>query len=85
MRAGIRVRNLKRVIPSFSIHLAGSKESGFDAILYFPVIPGGAVLEEPVDLFFPEETCLARSRRGRFTSRRDFRFWIFANFSGGRW
>src|SRR5580693_6743209 len=46
VRAGIRIRNLKRVIPSFSIHLAGSKESGFDAILYFPVVPGGAVLEE---------------------------------------
>ena len=29
VQAGIRIRNLKRVIPSFSIHLAGSKESGF--------------------------------------------------------
>ena len=42
VRAGIRVRNLKRWIPSFSIHLAGAAESGFDSILYFPVIPGRA-------------------------------------------
>jgi uncharacterized protein (DUF58 family) len=53
VRAGIRLRNVKRWVPSFSIHLAGAAESGFDAILYFPVIPGGAALDESVTLYFP--------------------------------
>jgi len=61
VRAGIRLRNVKRWVPSFSIHLAGAAQSGFDAILYFPVIPGGATLEESVTLYFP--------RRGQQTER----------------
>ncbi len=73
VRAGIRIRNLKKVIPSFSIHLAGSKEGGFDAILYFPVIPGGAVLEEPVDLFFPKRGA-QRERTFQFSTRFPFGF-----------
>ncbi|MGA3203419.1 MAG: DUF58 domain-containing protein [Bryobacteraceae bacterium] len=73
VRAGIRIRNLKRLIPSFSIHLAGSKESGFDTILYFPVIPGGAVLEEPVDLFFPKRGA-QRERTFQFSTRFPFGF-----------
>ena len=73
VRAGIRIRNLKRVIPSFSIHLAGSKESGFDAILYFPVIPGGAVLEEPVELYFPKRGA-QRERTFQFSTRFPFGF-----------
>ena len=73
VRAGIRIRNLKRLIPSFSIHLSGSKESGLDAILYFPVIPGGAVLEEPVDLFFPKRGA-QRERTFQFSTRFPFGF-----------
>jgi uncharacterized protein (DUF58 family) len=73
VRAGIRIRNLKRVIPSFSIHLAGSKESGFDAILYFPVIPGGAVLEEAVELYFPKRGA-QRERTFQFSTRFPFGF-----------
>jgi uncharacterized protein (DUF58 family) len=73
VRAGIRIRNLKRVIPSFSIHLAGSKESGFDAILYFPVVPGGAVLEEPVELYFPKRGA-QRERTFQFSTRFPFGF-----------
>jgi uncharacterized protein (DUF58 family) len=65
LRAGIRLRNVKRWISSFSIHLAGAAESGFDSILYFPVIPGGSTLEESVTLYFP--------RRGEQTER-NFRF-----------
>jgi uncharacterized protein (DUF58 family) len=73
VRAGIRIRNLKKIIPSFSIHLAGSKESGFDSILYFPAIPGGAVLEEPVDLFFPKRGA-QRERTFQFSTRFPFGF-----------
>jgi len=73
VRAGIRIRNLKRVIPSFSIHLAGSKESGFDVILYFPVVPGGGVLEEPVELYFPKRGA-QRERTFQFSTRFPFGF-----------
>jgi len=57
--ARIRVRNLKRRSPSFSLELAGSQpgKSGDFAFLrrpvYFPVVPGGAVLDAPVEVVFP--------------------------------
>ena len=71
--AGIRVRNLKRWIASFSIRLAGAAESGFDSILYFPVIPGGAMLEESVHLYFPRRG--AQSERSfQFSTRFPFGF-----------
>jgi uncharacterized protein (DUF58 family) len=73
IRAGIRIRNLKKFVPSFSIHLAGSKESGFDAILYFPAIPGGATLEEPVELYFPRRGT-QRERTFQFSTRFPFGF-----------
>ena len=50
--ARIVVHNRKRWMPSFSIHLAGVEQTGFRDILYFPVIPGGAALEEAVELYF---------------------------------
>jgi hypothetical protein len=61
IRAAVRLRNQKNWIPSFSIHLEGSAESGFDSILYFPVVPGKATIDEPVDIYFP--------RRGRHKER----------------
>src|SRR5579862_6060850 len=61
--ATLAVRNLKLWMPSFSIHVAGVAEEpagGTPPILteavYFPIIPGGATLEETVELRF--------SRRG---------------------
>jgi uncharacterized protein (DUF58 family) len=65
VRAGVRLKNLKGWVPSFSIHLEGAAESGFDSILYFPVIPGGAMVEEVVDVSFP--------RRGAH-NQRSFQF-----------
>ncbi len=73
VRAGIRLRNLKRWIPSFSIHLAGAAESGFDSILYFPVIPGRAALEESVDLYFLRRGT-QRQRSFQFSTRFPFGF-----------
>ena len=61
--ARIRVRNLKKFTPSFSIELGGRNDplSGFPSILktpvYFPVISGSAELEAAVHVNFP--------RRGR--------------------
>ena len=59
VRAGIRVRNLKRWIPSFGIHLASEQESGFDSILYFPSFPGDAATDESVDLYFKQRGAAA--------------------------
>ena len=73
IRAAIRLKNLKPWIPSFSIHLAGAAESGFSSILYFPVIPGGAALEESVDLYFPKRG-KQRERSYQFSTRFPFGF-----------
>ena len=57
--ARVRIRNLKRLTPSFSIELAGQSDVAQDtpAILtnpvYFPMIPGRAVIEAPVTVVFP--------------------------------
>jgi uncharacterized protein (DUF58 family) len=73
VRAGIRLKNLKSWIPSFSIHLAGAAESGFDSILYFPVIPGGTSLQENVDIYFPRRGA-QRERSFQFSTRFPFGF-----------
>ncbi len=57
--AHIRLRNVKRLTPSFSIELAGKTDplSGAPPILrtpvYFPVVPGGEAVEVPVQVTFP--------------------------------
>jgi len=53
------VRNTKLWMTSFSIRLEGSPGSGLRAPLYLPAIPGGAALDEPVELYF--------ARRGAHT------------------
>src|SRR5271165_4915601 len=65
------IRNIKRWMPSFSIHVSGSGESGLSEAVYFPVIPGGARVEEPVELFF--------LRRGSY-SENTFRFATYFPF-----
>jgi len=73
LRASVRLKNLKRSIPSFSVHVSGTSESGLDASLYFPVIPGSAMLEEPVDLYFPTRG-RRRERTFQFSTRFPFGF-----------
>ena len=73
IRAGIRLKNLKTWFPSFSIQLSGAAESGFHSILYFPVLPGGASIEEPVDLQFAQRGT-QKERTFRFSSRFPFGF-----------
>jgi len=67
VRAGVRVRNVKRLVPSFSVQLAFSRQPDgpLQPALYFPLIPGGASIDEPVELYFP--------RRGTH-KQRDFQF-----------
>ncbi len=52
--ARMRLRNAKRWMPSFSILVAGDRATGILAVpIYFPVVPGGRALEEPIDVVFP--------------------------------
>jgi uncharacterized protein (DUF58 family) len=46
------IGNVKRWMSSFSIHVSGSGDSGLTQNVYFPVVPGGSRIEEPVELFF---------------------------------
>src|SRR5436190_1528865 len=48
--ARLKLRNLKFWMPSFSIHLSAPILTG---PIYFPIIPGGATLEENVEVLFP--------------------------------
>lgn len=52
--ARVRLRNLKRLTPSFSIELSSQT---LTSPVYFPVIPGRAAIEAAVEVVFP--------RRGR--------------------
>ncbi len=66
--AGVRVKNLKRFAPSFGIHLSFSDQS-----LYFPLIPGGASVEEPMELYFPHRGS-HKQRDFQFSTRFPFGF-----------
>jgi len=77
VRAAVRLKNLKRWMPSFSIRVTGAppsrvvspnhdspgnaSPSGYDGALFFPVIPGDVTVEEPIELRFPT--------RGRYSER----------------
>jgi uncharacterized protein (DUF58 family) len=73
VRALVRLKNTKRWIPSFSIHLEGVAESGFDTILYFPVLPGGSTVEEAVDVYFTRRGA-HKERSFQFSTRFPFGF-----------
>jgi uncharacterized protein (DUF58 family) len=67
------IRNTKGWMPSFSIHVTASRESGLTTPLYFPVVPGGARVEEPVQLFFARRGSY-RQNSFRFSTRFPFGF-----------
>ncbi len=48
----IVVHNEKIWIPSFSVQLAGTEDSGMESVLYFPAVPPGARMEETVECYF---------------------------------
>jgi uncharacterized protein (DUF58 family) len=63
--AKLYVRNLKFWMPSFSIHVVGVEQDAppvLQSAVYFPVIPGGATLEETVQVRF--------TRRGAYKQNR---------------
>ena len=57
--ARIRLRNLKRITPSFSLELIGQRNALSNAPpiltapVYFPIIPGRTTVEASVDVTFP--------------------------------
>jgi uncharacterized protein (DUF58 family) len=69
----IVIRNTKRWMPSFSIHLAASSDCGLALPLYFTVIPGGARIEAPVELYFARRG-VYRQNSFRFSTRFPFGF-----------
>ncbi|MBV9770719.1 MAG: DUF58 domain-containing protein [Bryobacterales bacterium] len=69
----IVIGNAKRWMPSFSIHVAGSSDSGLSHPLYFPVIPGGERIEAPVELLFARRGAY-RQNTFRFSTRFPFGF-----------
>src|SRR5690349_9698969 len=85
-RAKLFVRNLKGWMPSFSIRVTGLPERSpavltppaeqpaiLTAPVYFPVIPGGAVLEESVEVRFARRGA-HRQNSFAFTTRFPFGF-----------
>lgn len=69
----IVIRNTKNWMPSFSIHVTASSDSGLSVPLYFPVIGGGARVDEPVELFFARRGSY-RQNSFRFSTRFPFGF-----------
>jgi uncharacterized protein (DUF58 family) len=64
--ARVRIRNLKRLTPSFSIELAGLKDP-----IYFPLIPGGGAVETAGQIIFPKR---GRHRENVFVISTSFPF-----------
>lgn len=69
----VAIRNTKRWMPSFSIQVAGSSDSGLSQPLYFPVIPGKTRIEAPVELLFARRGAY-RQNSFRFSTRFPFGF-----------
>ncbi|MFN3325294.1 MAG: DUF58 domain-containing protein [Bryobacteraceae bacterium] len=69
----ITVHNEKRWMPSFSVHLTGARNNGFSSRLYFPVIPGGATVEERIEVEFARRG-LHRDSSFHFSTRFPFGF-----------
>jgi uncharacterized protein (DUF58 family) len=75
--AHIRLRNLKWMMPSVSIQISGAPVDGRESILrtpiYYPILPGRAVIEEEAEVYFPR-----RGEHGNnlfvFTTRFPFGF-----------
>src|SRR5262245_25765803 len=69
----IVVKNTKLLVPSFSMHLSGSPDTGMTSEIYIPVIPAAASLEAPVELVFGKRG-IYKENTFCFTSRFPFGF-----------
>ena len=73
LQGRVVVRNVKSWMPSFSIHLTPTDASSVSPPLYFPMIPAGAAVNGPVEVFFPRRG-LYRESNFRFSTRFPFGF-----------
>lgn len=65
------VRNQKWIIPSFSIRVEGIRDPASPTLasgVYFPLIPGGATLEETVSVRFPRRGAYRQNSFAFFTA-----------------
>lgn len=69
----VAIQNEKRWMASFSIHLAGHGQSPLPAPMYFPLIPGGARIDQPVEFYFDRRGSY-RENSFRFSTRFPFGF-----------
>jgi uncharacterized protein (DUF58 family) len=69
----VSLRNEKRWMPSFSVHVSGLEDSLLETALYFPVIPRGATVEETVNVRFTRRG-LHKEDSFLFSSRFPFGF-----------
>jgi len=83
--ARVLLRNSKRWMSSFSIHLSGTSPGVFSSILYFPLIPAATQLKQTVEVEFARRGIYGENgfqfstrfpfgfteRRARVTLRRD--------------
>ena len=67
------LKNDKRWMSSFSIHLAGQGQSAIGEPLYFPLVQGGARIEQAVEIFFARRGSY-RENSFRFSTRFPFGF-----------
>lgn len=72
-QARVLLRNEKRWVASFSLHLTGVEDSVFTGAVYFPVVPGGATIEETMEVRFRRRG-LHREDSFQFSSRFPFGF-----------
>ncbi|MEZ5352343.1 MAG: DUF58 domain-containing protein [Bryobacteraceae bacterium] len=56
--ARMKLKNEKSWMPSYSIHVSGTRGSVYSSAIYFPMIPAGTTVEETVDVHF--------ARRGEY-------------------
>jgi len=73
LQGRVVVRNVKAWMPSFSIHLTPTDASSVSSPLYFPMVPAGAAVNGPVEVFFPRRG-LYRESNFRFSTRFPFGF-----------
>jgi len=73
VRGRLQVRNLKRWMPSFSLHLRGQHAEAVSSPVYLPVLPGRARMELPVEIRFLRRG-LHRSGSFRFSTSFPFGF-----------
>jgi uncharacterized protein (DUF58 family) len=73
VQARLMVRNRKWIVPSFSLHLTGSQDTGVRETLYLPLVPAGGAVNEPVTLFFARRG-VYRDNTFSFTTRFPFGF-----------